>query len=72
MGSESSGGTQFVYGTATNAAVFVARSRRMSRFASGTVVSGGVLVVGPGGTAINATIDSGGTAGGHQSGACAC
>src|SRR5262249_32073521 len=31
-------------------------------FATGTVVSGGLLIVEPGGTAINATINSGGTA----------
>ena len=62
-GTQISGGTQFVYGTATNASIFLgSQAVEFRRIASGTVISGGLLIVEPGGSAIDATVYSGGTA----------
>jgi autotransporter passenger strand-loop-strand repeat protein len=62
-GTQISGGTQFVYGTATNATIFLgSQVVESGGIASGTVISGGLLTVEPGGSAIGATVYSGGTA----------
>ena len=63
-GTQISGGTQFVYGTATNATIFL--GSQVVEFAVDRkrhgLLTGGLLTVEPGGSAIGATVYSGGTA----------